>query len=240
MNDKVIEQGWVENDNIRLHYLDAYKNADSKLTPLFYVPGDLEGAENLEFDLQMLAPRRCISVSLRGRGKSDAPKKNYTFFHHVSDIESIVVNIGLKSFCLMSYSISVSYAIEFAARHPEFLKGFIIIDYPPRYPAMSDEWVSSVLFGMAEQVRSEVVTALQRESEEIPLWDRLDKIGCPVLILKGGLSGSYLDQNTVSLYLEHLPNAKVITLENSGHVVWEPDYYGFIKVVRDFLSQIDT
>ncbi|HEY4672601.1 MAG TPA: alpha/beta hydrolase [Nitrososphaerales archaeon] len=238
--DKVIEEGWVENDGIRLHYLDGYKNSDPKLIPLFYLPGDLEGAENLESDIHLFAPRRCISVSLRGRGRSDAPKKGYTFFDHVSDLEAIASKIGLESFCLMAYSIGVPYSIEFGARHPECLKGLIVIDYPPCYPAISDEWVRSILFGMAEQVKSDVVKALQRESKEILLWNRLDKIRCPVLILKGGLPGSYLEQGMVSKYLEHLPTPKVITFENSGHLIWEPDYYGFIKRVRDFLLQIDA
>lgn len=73
---------------------------------------------------------------------------------------------------------------------------------------------SSVRAATAERIRSRLVVALQRDSGEMPLWDKLNRIKCPVLIPHGGLPGSYLQP--------------------------EPGYYGSIRTVRNFLSQMDN
>lgn len=234
-----IEDGWAENKDVRLHYIDANKGMDFHLIPLFYVGGG-GLAEDLLPEIPLFAPRRCISMTQRGHGKSDAPERGYAFEDYIADIEAIVERIGLAAFCIMAFSIGVPYAIEFVARHPQLVKGFIIIDYPARYPAIKPEWIETVLPKMSNRVRPHAVRAQQQESREILLWERLDKIACPVLIMRGGQSGALLTPERTAMFLQYLPNAKVVTFEKSGHMVWESDYNGFIETVKNFLQQIDT
>jgi len=72
-------EGWAVNGGVRIHYIDSNPVQSQKLTPLAYAPGALNAADGLLPEMEALAPRRCVSMALRGRGKSDAPESGYTF-----------------------------------------------------------------------------------------------------------------------------------------------------------------
>src|SRR2546428_5981005 len=95
-------EGWAVNRGLRIHYLDGNPVGSQGLTPLVYVPGALNAADGLIPEMEALAPRRCVSMALRGRGKSDAPMSGYTFDENVSDVEAVVDSLRLKGFCLMA------------------------------------------------------------------------------------------------------------------------------------------
>jgi pimeloyl-ACP methyl ester carboxylesterase len=95
-------------------------------------------------EIQSLMPRRCIAVSLRARGKSDAPETGYTFEDHVSDIDSVIHHSELKNYCIIAYSMGVPYAIEHAARNTSKVKGLVIGDYKARAPAIKRDGLSSL------------------------------------------------------------------------------------------------
>src|SRR5438445_69623 len=89
-------EGWAVNRGLRIHYLDSNPVGSQGLTPLVYVPGALNAADGLIPEMEALAPRRCVSMALRGRGKSDAPMSGYTFDENVSDVEAVVDSLRLK------------------------------------------------------------------------------------------------------------------------------------------------
>ena len=64
-----IEERWVQNGSVRLHCLA--QETDSTLTSFLIVPGTFGVAEDYVQEMEALAPRRCITVSLRGRGRSE-------------------------------------------------------------------------------------------------------------------------------------------------------------------------
>lgn len=113
-----IEEGWAENKDVRLHYIDANKGLDSHLIPLFYVGGG-GLAEDLLPEIPLFASRRCISMTQRGHGKSDAPERGYAFEDYVADIEAIVERIGLAVFCIMAFSIGSG--VNLSAHDASFL-----------------------------------------------------------------------------------------------------------------------
>lgn len=232
--------GWVENQGIRLHYLDSDGENAATFVPVVLIPGFLGSAVDLEREMASLAPRRCIAVSLRGRGRSEAPRAGYSFADHVKDIEAIIRHLGLESVCLLALSTSVAYAIGYTARYPRLLRGLVIADYPARYPAISQEFVEKVLSGSPElALKPHVLRALQRESEEVPLWDSLEQITCPVLLLHGGRPGSHLTAETVAMYRGYLPDVHVVEFSDSGHELWI-DYKRFIGTIKAFLERIDS
>ena len=102
-----IGERWANNKGVLLHYLDTGAFAAYNLVPIVFVPGALGSAENYVREMESLTPRRCLAVSLRGAGKSEAPEKGYTFEDHVFDIEAIIQESELNSFCLMAYSMGV-------------------------------------------------------------------------------------------------------------------------------------
>jgi pimeloyl-ACP methyl ester carboxylesterase len=131
---------WAENQGIRLHYLES-DVVEASGVPIVFIPGRLGSAEHYLEQMEALAPRRCLAMSLRGRGQSEAPSTGYTFTDHVADVEAVIADSGLEYFCLMAYSIGVPFGIEYAARHPQKAAGLILGNYPAHYRAISPQWM---------------------------------------------------------------------------------------------------
>ena len=83
------------------------------------------------------------------------------------------------------------------------------------------------------------IHGLERESSEIPLWDVLRSIECPVLVIGGGRDDALLKPEHVEKYRQNLRNVSVEVFENSGHNVSEPDYQRFINSLGSFLERLD-
>src|SRR3989442_15081765 len=110
-------EGWAVNRGLRIHYLDSNPVGSQGLTPLVYVPGALNAADGLIPEMEALAPRRCVSMALRGRGKRDAPMSGYTFEENVVDVEAVADRFRLEGFCLMGWSRGFRAVRRYATRH---------------------------------------------------------------------------------------------------------------------------
>src|SRR6059036_453604 len=74
----MVVDGYALNGSVRLHYLDSNPNGGARKTPIVFVPGMLGSAEDYLTEMETLASRRGLAMSLRARGKSDAPKSGYS------------------------------------------------------------------------------------------------------------------------------------------------------------------
>ncbi len=234
------KEQFVNNRSVNIHYLET-EEYDENLTPLLYVPGAMNSAEQFINVMKFYSPRRCTLLSFRGRGQSEAPFSGYSLEHHVSDIESVVGDSKVHEFCLMAYSMGVPYAISFASKYPEQVKGLILCDYPAKYPSIQESWSEMVLAkGHISEERHHVVKGIQRESREIMLDQELRKISCPVLLLKGGTDDSFLKNPDVEVYINNLRHVDLKVFEASGHELWVPDFMGFINTIKHFLITLDN
>ena len=232
-------EGWLSNRGVRLHYIESNPDAPASLLPLVYIHGAYGKAEGFLPEMEALSPRRCVAVSLRGRGKSDSPETGYTLDHHISDIAALVNHLGLGRFCLMGWSVGVAYSIGYAFRNPTFVAGLILLDYPARYPAFPPQWVDRALSDPSMDWKPHVVRAIQRESAEVPLWDDLTKVQCPVMVIGGGQPEALLKPEHIERYRRCLPRAEIVIFEDSGHNVSKPNYQRFIRTLRAFLEKTD-
>jgi pimeloyl-ACP methyl ester carboxylesterase len=207
--------------------------------PFLIVPGTFGVAEDYVQEMEALAPRRCLTVSLRGRGLSDAPASGYRFEDHVADIATAVAELGAERFAMMGYSMGAAYALGFGTQQSEKIAGLIVGDYPARYRALSPKWAERAVASMPDRANPKVAEALQRESSEVLLWDRLSSISCPVMILKGGQPGSLITSEIAAMYLERLNEAEIVTLDRNAHELWRPDFESYIGAIRSFLERID-
>ena len=193
-----LREGWCNNGRVRLHYVESNRESPSNLTPLLYGHSAFGTAEDFIPEMMALSPRRCIGCSLRGRGKSDAPEEGYSFQVNVSDLAAIVSHLGLGKVCLMGWSIGVTYSIAYTAQHPEHVSGLILLDYPARHPKWPSGWAERWLSEPSikdnpDRIRG--LRGLERESEEVMLWDRLNGIRCPILVVGGGAEERYSRRN---------------------------------------------
>lgn len=221
---------------VRFQYLEGGERGNG--TPAVYVPGFLADAEWFRTEMERLAPRHTVSVSLRGRGKSEAPEAGYSFEDHVEDLDAIISELDLPPFCLIGFSVGVAFAIRYAQDHPDSMAGLVIQDWPAHYRAQTTEWMENAI---AKQLGPEhVIRAIQRESTTVELWDDLEKLKCPVLIMRGGQSGSLLSHEDAQRYQSLLLHAHLVVLDNAGHYVWHPDYETFLAHISGFLASLDA
>jgi pimeloyl-ACP methyl ester carboxylesterase len=233
------ESRWATNQDVEIHYLDTRAKADRSLTPVVFVPGALGAAENYGEEMAALAPRRCIAISLRGRGQSDAPIDGYGFVDHVRDIEAVIDDSGVTDFVLAGYSMGVAYALGYAILHPTHLTGMIIGDYPAHYPHLKPEWAETAIKNMPGKAPVYAVQGIRSESAEIQLWDDLESIEAPVLLLRGDQPGSLLSAEDATKYIASLPQAMAVVFPGSGHELWVPSKERYLGTVKAFLEGID-
>ena len=235
-------EGRLKNGSVRLHYIESGWDSPTDLTPVVYVHSGFGTSEVFIPEMKALSPRRCVSCSLRGRGNSDAPEAGYFFEQNVSDIDAVVNHLGFDRICVMGWSLGVTYSIAYAAQHPELVAGLVLLDYPARHPKFSAGWAerwSSEPSVKDDPNRMRGMRGLERDSTERLLWDKLDAIRSPILLIGGGAEEALLKPEYVEKYRQHCQNLEVAIFHDSGHMVWQPDYDRFINRVNKFLDYID-
>lgn len=233
----MIVDGWANNRGIRLHYLDTV--TDAAEMPLVCIPGLSSNADSFRSTVEALAPKRTLSVSLRGRGQSDVPEVGYRFEDHVEDVAAIVEQAGLKRTCLLGHSIGVNYALGYALNYPNRVAGLIIGGYPAEYPTFTADWSLRVMMKYPDEMPMKAVLGIQYESKEVSLWERLSELTCPILVLRGGKSSSLLKEEAAERYKEYAPQTQVVVFEDSGHRLWRPDFERFINTIKDFVDSCE-
>ncbi|WP_158540652.1 alpha/beta fold hydrolase [Romboutsia weinsteinii] len=237
-------EGWSNSDNVKIHYIYNEKYDKAKV-PLLVCPGLSESAEDYIKLISDLNDRRCIVLSFRGRGKSDAPKNRYTLENHISDIESVAKKLNLNEFCIMARSRGVSYALGYSILNSSLLKGMIIEEYPPVHKKMPKGWAEEFISHMKDDknynIKYDVLKAIEKDSVQINFEGDLNKINCPILIMKGEKEESLLSRKEIGIYVKGLKSKtiKVKCFEHDGHDVPSDNYTEFLKTIEEFLLYRD-
>lgn len=222
-----VQMSFIMNQGVSIHYLISQGN-DKNKTPIIFLPGMLGCCEQYQDELIEFFPRKSIAISLRGNGQSDIPETGYSFLEHCSDIQAVIDACSLECFYLFAYSGSAPFAIHVAIQNKHKIKGLILCDYPAKVPSISKEWV--------EKNQKIHLNALRKELKSDNLVSKLYQLNCPVLLLKGAKRDSLLSAKDTKDYLEQIENCELLIFEESGHVLWEPDYDYFIRVIKDFMD----
>lgn len=238
---KIIEEKTLNND-IEIHYITNLSENNS--TSLLIIPGLAEAAEDY-VEVMKQTNRKSIAISLRGRGKSDAPLTGYTLEDHIQDIERVVEQANLDEFILLGYSRGVSYMLGYALKYPEKVKGIIIGDYPAIHSKLPEEWADWFAKlppwrgkEILERMKRHTLEGIQKESKEKEFWKELSSLECPVLVIRGGKKGALLTKELSELYKESLQNVEVIAFEDCSHDLFEPNIDNFINTVLLFIEKI--
>ncbi|HLG67107.1 MAG TPA: alpha/beta hydrolase [Acidimicrobiales bacterium] len=243
-----VTEGWATAGGVRVHFLDAGEGAEGgeHLAPVLVVPGFAEAAEEYRWLVEALAPRRALAMSARGRGRSDAPRSGYRFEDHVDDIDAVVSAAALGPAVLVCFSRGSSYGLGFALRRPDAVAGLVIGDYHARHvglaPAFVEHQRTASIRGVPvrERMPDHAVAGVQLESVEVPLWDRLAQLRCPVLLVRGGRRGVLVDDAVEARYREALPGIEVAMLPRAGHDLWSRDRAAYLGVLVPFLEKVDA
>ena len=139
--DGSFREVWGDNAGVRIEAFE-WSPPDHTDTgvPIVFVPG---GTGNARFgDVHGLAaaagtigsrPRRLLSVSRRGMGRSDAPSSGYTMSDFASDVRGCVAAAGYERFVLFGHSMGAVIALEYVLRPAQGVAALALGDVPPRY-----------------------------------------------------------------------------------------------------------
>lgn len=233
----------VFNNDVGIHFISSYPEKNTS-TSLIIIPGLTEAAEDY-LEIMKQIDRRCTTISLRGRGKSDAPLTGYTLEDHIQDIEAVIEKLGINDLILFGFSRGVSYMLGYALKFPKRVKGIIIGDYPAVHTELPDKWVDWFVElppwrgkTPLERMNEHALIGIQKESYKKEFWNELNALDCPVLVIGGGQKGAILSSEMSQIYKEALSDIKVVTFEESDHNIFEPNTDRFVKLVNSFLKDI--
>ncbi len=239
-----IREKWVHNGEVRLHVLDCNERSHpADQIPIVFIPGISGIAQDYLPEMATMSPRRSLSISLRGRGNSSAPEKGYGFEDHVSDITSVIERLDLSGFCLCGFSIGASFAMGYAVDYPMKLAGMIILDYPARFPSKhpDSDWLEYALSNPPDRFSPVAARAFEKTmSNDVLLWDKLNRLPFPVLVVRGGKPGAMLKAEEAEMYRSRLKDVEVLCFEESDYMVWKPDYIRYLNTLKTFLDKLDA
>lgn len=215
-----------------------YSEGTTDEAALVFVPGMLGKAEDWVNDIESFFPRTCVSLSLRGRGRSARPVMGYSIFDHAEDIERVVNHLGLQKIVLVGFSQGALYATAYAIKHPEKIAGLIIQDKALKQKKFGPEWLKRALTHPEYQGQADFLKAIADESLDIDLLKQCQSLqDKPLLVMKG--------EHSAIMGIEDLQEMKsvfsdiqVMVLPDSGHDVSAPDYDLYLNTIESFLRHL--
>ena len=230
---------------MRLHVLDN-GNTESPLPAVLAIPGMGEYADEYAWLLDALGDRRVVVVDVRGRGRSDVPETGYTWEHHISDLRAAVDTLGLDGPIIVAFSRGSSYGLGYAFTYPTEVRGLVIGDYFARHvglpPEIADQQLQSKVRGtvIADRMSEHAVRQVVAESREVPLWDRLMELQCPVLVIRGGRKSALVGDELAAESAASLPSVQMEIITDAGHDLWSRDVDAYLAVLLPFLEGISA
>ncbi|MDP3767142.1 MAG: alpha/beta hydrolase, partial [Dehalococcoidia bacterium] len=141
------EDGFLEVDGLKLHYLDW---GGAGKTPLLLLHGGLQTAHS--WDLTAVVLKRdfhIVALDLRGHGDSDwAPQ--YSFADHANDLAALVEHLGWDRLVLIGLSLGGLASMSYAAEHHGKLKALVFVDVGPELAPEGREHIGTFIRSVFE------------------------------------------------------------------------------------------
>src|SRR6185437_8269530 len=234
---------------MRFHYLDW---GNKHLPTIVFLHGGALTAHT--WDLVCLALRddfHCVALDQRGHGDTDwAQDGDYSIGAALADTKGFVDHLGLDKFILVGMSLGAINSLSFAVAHPERLSHLVIIDAGPEMRRPGSSRIRDFVTQVQETVTVEAIIkkALQFNPRRDPkilrrslmhnlrqLADGLARIGCPALVVRGGESDVFHEEDGIRL-AQRLPRGKFVTVPRAGHTVQGDNPKDLVAELRRFLA----
>ena len=236
---------FVDHDGVRLHALDNGR-IDAPQPPVLAIPGMGEYADEYAWLLDALGDRRVVVVDVRGRGRSDVPESGYTWEHHIADLRAVVEALELDRPIVVAFSRGSSYGLGYALTYPADVRGLVVGDYFARHvglpPEIADQQLQSKIRGtvIADRMSEHAVRQVVADSREVPLWDRLVELQCPVLVIRGGRKSALVGEELAAQWRDALPTVQMDVIADAGHDLWSRDVDAYLAVLLPFLERVSA
>ncbi|HJY64517.1 MAG TPA: alpha/beta fold hydrolase [Ignavibacteria bacterium] len=228
-----MQEKFVNNNGVDIQYLVV--NYSPGETPLVIIPGAIVGAEDFYNDIKDFIDFYCVIISIRGRGKSGSPLTGYTKDDQVSDIEAVIQAEIVDKLYILGHSFGVSLAVSYSIKHCEKIKGLIMADFPPIYPAYTEEWAQYIRKNF-EGINENFLNGIVKDGTYEDLSGKLGKLDFKKLILKGIGSDSLLKQESLEKICNKLTNVSYKVINGCGHEMFGENPMETLKEVKDFMK----
>jgi pimeloyl-ACP methyl ester carboxylesterase len=217
--------------------------------------------------IDALADRfRCITVDLRGWGRSDRHAEDYSLFTQASDTEWVIAALDLKDFVLVGHSMGGKIAQIVAARHPPGLRSLVLVAPAPPTPFLiSDDHKRMMLESYASpdgvqralqiltfrpitdeqsrQLTEDTVGGAQGAKQAwvsqgmaLDISDMAAAISCPVGVIVGSADRVQTEAELRGTLLPLMPQARFEILEGVGHLSPLETPVSVAEAISDFLA----
>lgn len=229
-----MKEKFIDNNGVSIQYLII--NYSPGGTPLIFIPGAIVGADSIFASIKECINFYCIIISIRGRGKSGKPVNGYTIEDQVSDIAAVINAEIIKELYIVGHSVGAGLAAAYTIKYPEKIRGLILADYPPAYPAFPEQWGNRIrehFIDMDENFINELI----KDSLKTDFTDDLIKMKFKKLLLKGSNENSLLKSEKANHVCQKLLDAQLIIIENCGHEIFIEKPYEALKIVEKFMTE---
>jgi pimeloyl-ACP methyl ester carboxylesterase len=125
-----VEEGWVQRDRVRLHWLE-WRPAERARTPALLLLHGLSSNARVWERLALHLPgRRVVALDQRSHGRSDRSATGYSLQELVADAAHVVRELGLGRPLVAGHSWGAMVALGLAAGHPDLASGLVFVDGP--------------------------------------------------------------------------------------------------------------
>jgi pimeloyl-ACP methyl ester carboxylesterase len=227
--------------SVNIHYRQA---GEDGLPPLIVLHGLGGKAEEWDHVSLALADRYHVLVlAQRGHGTSSWPGE-YSFELMRDDLEAFADALSFPHFSLIGHSMGATVAYLFAEKWPERIQRLVCVDTAPPSldrAASIDSWAgddedeeeqSAEPLPFDEPVWTAIIAQLRRPDPA--WWSELPQISAPTLIIGGGPT-SHVPKEQLAEAAALIPDCRLMTIPDAGHVIHFTRPAEFIALLRDFL-----
>jgi esterase len=233
VSDRTIALG-----SLNIHYREAGEEDSPPLIVLHGLGGKAEEWDNVSL---ALADRyHVFALDQRGHGVSSWPAE-YSFELMRDDLEAFADALSFQRFTLIGHSMGGTVAYLFAEKWPDHIVQLVCEDTaPPMVGDNIDPWAgdededdqAAGPLPFDEPVWTDIIAQLRHPDPS--WWSELPLISAPTLIIGGGPT-SHVRQGKLAEAAALIPDCRLVTIPDAGHVIHLTRSEEYIALLRDFL-----
>ncbi len=209
---------------------------------------------------------KVVAMDLRGYGRSDKPEIEFSLSDLTEDVLGVCADEGIERAIFAGVSVGSGICMQIALEHPEMVEAAILVGGSSRGPRNVDDlvkgfetpdlggymmslmrryvapgfadtprgrWTLNMFVERAGTLSAKCIAQIFRARGSFDMSGRLGGMTRPVLVINGEHDGS-LPAGKETAHL--IPNARHVTLKNSGHACCIEEPAAFDAAVVDFLD----
>ncbi len=232
-----MEERVFEREGVRLWAL-LWPGEPERL-PVVFLPGFLGPPEAYRAEARTLGTRSVAALGFRGSPGCGAPGQGWSVEDFLADLVFLLERLAIPPFLRSAYSSNVPLALAYAVRHPERVRGLLLIDYPARVPRPGADWVRRMREARPDLPEAALL-GIHAEFGPFDAGPLLSRVRAPTLILRGNPErGGRLDEAEAGAMRAALPEAQVLAFPDAGHEIWDPDPGAYLEALKGFVAEIE-